>query len=159
MHAWQCARGLELDDSESEERSWSAGVHSALVALVEGRAGVAAAVAARKALAAAWPLLLPTPQIRAHHLIALLPQGEQSIQMLLTKPGFNKTSFITRSNINSGVQQLDELAISSLYPLFCVSFVTKPPRERKPLGDTSVSDLFFNLFTTLILSPSVTWPI
>lgn len=45
------------------------------MALVEGRAGASAAAAARKALAAAWPILLPTPQIRAQHLIALLPQG------------------------------------------------------------------------------------
>ncbi|XP_045760290.1 probable E3 ubiquitin-protein ligase HERC2 isoform X8 [Maniola jurtina] len=75
VHAWQCARGNEIDETDSESRSWCAGVHTALVALVEGRAGVAAAAAARKALAAAWPILLPTPQIRAQHLIALLPQG------------------------------------------------------------------------------------
>lgn len=74
VHAWQCARGPEIDDNE-EGRSWCAGVHTALVALVEGRAGPAAAAAARRALAAAWPLLLPTPQVRAQHLIALLPQG------------------------------------------------------------------------------------
>ncbi|CAH2243797.1 jg12710 [Pararge aegeria aegeria] len=75
VHAWQCARGNEIDETDSESRPWCAGVHTALVALVEGRAGVAAAAAARKALAAAWPILLPTPQIRAQHLIALLPQG------------------------------------------------------------------------------------
>lgn len=62
-------------DLDSESRSWCAGVHSALVALVEGRAGPSAAAAARKALAAAWPILLPTPRIRAQHLISLLPQG------------------------------------------------------------------------------------
>ncbi|XP_022131000.2 probable E3 ubiquitin-protein ligase HERC2 [Pieris rapae] len=72
VHAWQCARG-STDDIES--RSWCAGVHAALVSLVEGRAGAAAASAARRALAAAWPVLLPTPHVRAHHLISLLPQG------------------------------------------------------------------------------------
>lgn len=60
---------------ETEPQAWCSGVHTALVALVEGRAGPAAAAAARRALAAAWPILLPTPQLRAHHLIALLPQG------------------------------------------------------------------------------------
>ncbi|KAI5642407.1 regulator of chromosome condensation (RCC1) repeat domain-containing protein [Phthorimaea operculella] len=75
VHAWQCAHGTEVDETDSESRSWCAGVHTALVALVEGRAGPAAAAAARRALAAAWPLLLPTPQVRAQHLIALLPQG------------------------------------------------------------------------------------
>ncbi|KAL4709830.1 hypothetical protein ACJJTC_001284, partial [Scirpophaga incertulas] len=75
VHAWQCSRGTDVEESETEKRSWCAGVHSALVALVEGRAGPTAAAAARRALAAAWPLLLPTPQIRAQHLIALLPQG------------------------------------------------------------------------------------
>ncbi|XP_013183359.2 probable E3 ubiquitin-protein ligase HERC2 [Amyelois transitella] len=77
VHAWQCSRGEDDDDITSgstDKRSWCGGVHTALVALVEGRAGPAAAAAARRALAAAWPLLLPTPQIRAHHLIALLPQ-------------------------------------------------------------------------------------
>ncbi|CAB3255423.1 unnamed protein product [Arctia plantaginis] len=75
VQAWQCSRGTETEESASEARSWCNGVHTALVALVEGRAGVAAAAAARKALSAAWPLLLPTPHIRAHHLITLLPQG------------------------------------------------------------------------------------
>ncbi|XP_022827451.1 probable E3 ubiquitin-protein ligase HERC2 [Spodoptera litura] len=75
VQAWQCTRGSELEDIEGEARSWCNGVHSALVALVEGRAGAGAAAAARRALAAAWPLLLPTPQVRAHHLITLLPQG------------------------------------------------------------------------------------
>ncbi|KAJ2946601.1 hypothetical protein O0L34_g12657 [Tuta absoluta] len=75
VHAWQCAHGTEVDEIDSESRSWCTGVHAALVALVEGRAGPAAATAARRALAAAWPMLLPTPQVRAQHLIALLPQG------------------------------------------------------------------------------------
>ncbi|KAJ8734224.1 hypothetical protein PYW07_014775 [Mythimna separata] len=75
VQAWQCSRGPEPDDTEGEARSWCNGVHTALVALVEGRAGAGAATAARRALAAAWPLLLPTPQVRAHHLITLLPQG------------------------------------------------------------------------------------
>nr|XP_026484631.1 probable E3 ubiquitin-protein ligase HERC2 isoform X1 [Vanessa tameamea] len=75
VHAWQCARGNDIVEADSEGRSWCSGVHSALVSLVEGRAGLSAAAAARKALAAAWPILLPTPQIRAQHLIALLPQG------------------------------------------------------------------------------------
>ncbi|CAG9575570.1 unnamed protein product [Danaus chrysippus] len=75
VHAWQCARGNEIDEVDPDSRSWCSGVHTALVALVEGRAGASAAAAARKALAAAWPILLPTPQIRAQHLIALLPQG------------------------------------------------------------------------------------
>ncbi|XP_049884481.1 probable E3 ubiquitin-protein ligase HERC2 isoform X2 [Pectinophora gossypiella] len=75
VHAWQCAKGTDLEDSTTESGSWCAGVHSALVALVEGRAGPGAAAAARRALAAAWPILLPTPQVRAQHLIALLPQG------------------------------------------------------------------------------------
>ncbi|CAH0405793.1 unnamed protein product [Chilo suppressalis] len=74
VHAWQCSHGAELELGDNE-KSWCNGVHSALVALVEGRAGNVAAAAARRALAAAWPLLLPTPQIRAQHLIALLPQG------------------------------------------------------------------------------------
>ncbi|CAH0722311.1 unnamed protein product, partial [Brenthis ino] len=75
VHAWQCARGPDSVDGEGAGRPWCAGVHAALVALVEGRAGAAAAAAARRALAAAWPVLLPTPQVRAQHLIALLPQG------------------------------------------------------------------------------------
>ncbi|KAL0895990.1 hypothetical protein ABMA27_011981 [Loxostege sticticalis] len=75
VHAWQCSRGNDVETVDAESRSWCNGVHTALVALVEGRAGPAAAAAARRALAAAWPLLLPTPQIRAQHLIALLPQG------------------------------------------------------------------------------------
>lgn len=76
VHAWQCSRKNGGDESDLEGRSWCTGVHTALVALVEGRAGAAAAAAARRALSAAWPLLLPTPQIRAHHLITLLPQGK-----------------------------------------------------------------------------------
>lgn len=80
VQAWQCSRGPEPDDTEGEARSWCNGVHTALVALVEGRAGAGAATAARRALAAAWPLLLPTPQVRAHHLITLLPQGEIKIE-------------------------------------------------------------------------------
>ncbi|KAJ0180993.1 hypothetical protein K1T71_003078 [Dendrolimus kikuchii] len=75
VHAWQCSMGSDMNERETESRSWCSGVHSALVALVEGRAGPLAASAARRALAAAWPLLLPTPQVRAHHLITLLPQG------------------------------------------------------------------------------------
>lgn len=76
VHAWQCSRGGEAEEGgEAERRSWCGGVHGALVALAEGRAGEGAAAAARKALAAAWPLLLPTPHVRAQHLIALLPQG------------------------------------------------------------------------------------
>ncbi|XP_047031157.1 probable E3 ubiquitin-protein ligase HERC2 [Helicoverpa zea] len=75
VQAWQCSRGPEPEELEGEARSWCNGVHTALVALVEGRAGAGAATAARRALAAAWPLLLPTPQVRAHHLITLLPQG------------------------------------------------------------------------------------
>ncbi|CAG4926206.1 unnamed protein product [Colias eurytheme] len=74
VHAFQCAHG-DLEDSEEESRSWCSGVHGALVALAEGRAGAGAAAAARRALAAAWPVLLPTPHVRAHHLISLLPQG------------------------------------------------------------------------------------
>ncbi|XP_026727805.1 probable E3 ubiquitin-protein ligase HERC2 [Trichoplusia ni] len=75
VQAWQCSRGPEPEECETEARSWCNGVHTALVSLVEGRAGANAAAAARRALAAAWPLLLPTPQVRAHHLITLLPQG------------------------------------------------------------------------------------
>ncbi|CAK1599489.1 unnamed protein product [Parnassius mnemosyne] len=82
VHAWQCSRGAESAAGEGagasaggERRAWCGGVHGALVALAEGRAGAGAAAAARRALAAAWPLLLPTPQLRAHHLIALLPHG------------------------------------------------------------------------------------
>ncbi|XP_028033518.1 probable E3 ubiquitin-protein ligase HERC2 [Bombyx mandarina] len=75
VHAWQYSRGIDSVESETESRSWCGGVHSALVSLAEGRAGPVAAVAARRALAASWPLLLPTPQVRAHHLISLLPQG------------------------------------------------------------------------------------
>lgn len=81
VQAWQSSRGPETDDMEDEPRSWCNGVHTALVALVEGRAGAGAATAARRALAAAWPLLLPTPQVRAHHLITLLPQGEPKMLM------------------------------------------------------------------------------
>ncbi|KAH9645818.1 hypothetical protein HF086_012545 [Spodoptera exigua] len=75
VQAWQCSRGSEPEEVEGEARSWCNGVHTALVALVEGRAGAGAATAARRALAAAWPILLPTPHVRAHHLITLLPQG------------------------------------------------------------------------------------
>ncbi|KAG6464463.1 hypothetical protein O3G_MSEX014531 [Manduca sexta] len=76
VHAWQCSRGVDSGETaEGAEATWCAGVHSALVALVEGRAGAGAAAAARRALAAAWPLLLPTPHVRANHLITLLPQG------------------------------------------------------------------------------------
>ncbi|XP_037301779.1 probable E3 ubiquitin-protein ligase HERC2 [Manduca sexta] len=76
VHAWQCSRGVDSGGTaEGAEATWCAGVHSALVALVEGRAGAGAAAAARRALAAAWPLLLPTPHVRANHLITLLPQG------------------------------------------------------------------------------------
>ncbi|XP_052754599.1 probable E3 ubiquitin-protein ligase HERC2 isoform X2 [Galleria mellonella] len=74
VHAWQCSRG-NVSVDEAEVSSWCGGVHAALVSLVEGRAGPAAAAAARRALAAAWPILLPTPHVRAQHLIALLPQG------------------------------------------------------------------------------------
>ncbi|KAG6461484.1 hypothetical protein O3G_MSEX012658 [Manduca sexta] len=75
VHAWQCSRGVDSSETaEGAEATWCAGVHSALVALVEGRAGAGAAAAARRALAAAWPLLLPTPHVRANHLITLLPQ-------------------------------------------------------------------------------------
>ncbi|XP_041973907.1 probable E3 ubiquitin-protein ligase HERC2 [Aricia agestis] len=70
VHAWQCTQ----DSGDVEGALWG-GVHSALAALAEGRAGASAAAAARRALAAAWPLLLPTPHLRALHLIALLPQG------------------------------------------------------------------------------------
>ncbi|KPJ06671.1 putative E3 ubiquitin-protein ligase HERC2 [Papilio machaon] len=76
VHAWQCSKEADVEDSGGmERRSWCSGLHGALVALVEGRAGPAAAGAARRALAATWPLLLPTPQLRAQHLIALLPHG------------------------------------------------------------------------------------
>ncbi|XP_048005438.1 probable E3 ubiquitin-protein ligase HERC2 [Leguminivora glycinivorella] len=78
VQAWQCTRGPICEEA-NEVRPWCAGLHSALVALVEGRVGPAAAAAARRALAAAWPLLLPTPQVRAQHLIELLPQGTSSI--------------------------------------------------------------------------------
>ncbi|XP_045542472.1 probable E3 ubiquitin-protein ligase HERC2 [Papilio machaon] len=76
VHAWQCSKEADVEDSGGmERRSWCSGLHGALVSLVEGRAGPAAAGAARRALAATWPLLLPTPQLRAQHLIALLPHG------------------------------------------------------------------------------------
>ncbi|XP_068628740.1 probable E3 ubiquitin-protein ligase HERC2 [Battus philenor] len=76
VHAWQCSKGTDSEGSSgSEQRTWCNGVHTALVALAEGRAGAGAAAAARRTLAAAWPLLLPTPQQRAQHLIALLPHG------------------------------------------------------------------------------------
>lgn len=84
MQAWQCSRGTETEESVGEARSWCNGVHTALVALVEGRAGAAAAAAARRALSAAWPLLLPTPHIRAHHLITLLPQGSLFCKYFIT---------------------------------------------------------------------------
>ncbi|GBP72265.1 E3 ubiquitin-protein ligase HERC2 [Eumeta japonica] len=72
VHAWECS---DLGPVEGDASKWCAGVRSSLVALVEGCAGNGAAAAARSTLAAAWPLLLPTPQMRAHHLISLLPQG------------------------------------------------------------------------------------
>ncbi|CAH2068345.1 unnamed protein product, partial [Iphiclides podalirius] len=76
VHAWQCSvGGAAGEGGGAGRRGWCGGVHAALVALAEGRAGRGAAAAARRALAAAWPLLLPTPHVRAQHLIALLPHG------------------------------------------------------------------------------------
>lgn len=78
MHAWQRVNGAANPERDGVV-SWGADVYDALVKLIEGEAGAGAAAAARRALAAAWPVLLPRPQMRAQHLIQLLPQGNSLV--------------------------------------------------------------------------------
>lgn len=77
VHAWQCADRLNKQEAKNNavNKDCCASIYSSLVTLIEGKAGPGAATAAKRALSAAWPMLLPSPQVRAQHLIALLPQG------------------------------------------------------------------------------------
>ncbi|XP_048481969.1 probable E3 ubiquitin-protein ligase HERC2 [Plutella xylostella] len=76
VYAHQCAHGKTVTNEFLRANPWTHGVLQSLIVLVEGRAGAGAAAAAKKTLAAAWPMLMPTPQVRARHLLTLLPMGK-----------------------------------------------------------------------------------
>ncbi|CAG9110136.1 unnamed protein product [Plutella xylostella] len=76
VYAHQCAHGKIVTNEFLRANPWTHGVLQSLIVLVEGRAGAGAAAAAKKTLAAAWPMLMPTPQVRARHLLTLLPMGK-----------------------------------------------------------------------------------